>query len=146
MLRHVPLGAEKVDVDITRSGTMLLVKASGSSVNLGSRAAGAKFEGGVLRIPLPAVEAGLGHALPQPGAVTQQLKVLDQQTDANSLTLRLAAPANSRQMVMLRVNDLRSKIHVEGAQVGPSSASLRPMEVDFGAGDGYVEKTVKVTW
>ena len=36
--------------------------------------------GGVLRIPLPAVEAGLADALPNPGATTQQLKVLDQQS------------------------------------------------------------------
>jgi glycogen debranching enzyme len=145
-LRHVPLGAETVDLDITRSGAMLLVKPSGGSVVLGSRTSGAKFEGGVLRIPLPAVEAGIAHGLPQPGAVTQQLKVLDQKADANSMTLRLSAPAMSRQMLLLRVNDVRSKLHVDGAETPVSNAPLRPVEVDFGPGEGYVEKTLKVTW
>jgi hypothetical protein len=145
-LRHVPLGAGTVDLDITRSGTMLVVKPTGGQVALGSRAAGAKFEGGVLRIPLPAVEAGIPHGLPQPGAVTQQLKVMDQKADANSLTLRLAAPANSKQRVVLRVNDARSKLHVDGAETPPSNAPLRPVEIEFGPGSGYVEKTLTVTW
>jgi hypothetical protein len=145
-LRHVPLGAGTVDLDMTRSGTMLVVKASGASVTLGSHALGAKFEDGVLRIPLPAVEAAILHGLPQPGAVTQQLKVLDQKTDTNSLTLRLAAPAKSRQTVMLRVNDARSKLRIEGAEAPASNAPLRPVVVEFGSGAGYVEKTLKVTW
>ena len=145
-LRHVPLGGGKVDLDITRSGMMLLVRAEGSSVVLGSRSPGAKLESGVLHIPLPAVEAGMAHALGEPGAVTQQLKVLDQQADANALTLRLAAPANSRQTIMLRINDPRLKLHLDGAQAPPAGSGLRPLEVDFGAGSGYVEKTVKVTW
>ena len=58
-LRHVPLGGGTVDVDIRRSGTMLLVKTTGSPVVLGSRASGAKFEGGVLRIPVAC--GGGGH-------------------------------------------------------------------------------------
>ena len=41
-LHHVPLGAGSVDLEMTRSGTMLVVKATGSSVVLGSRALGAK--------------------------------------------------------------------------------------------------------
>ena len=88
----------------------------------------------------------MAHALPQAGAITQQLKVLDQQTEANSLTLRLAAPANSRQVFMLRINDPRSKIRVEGAEAPLGGSSLRTVQINFGAGDGYVEKTVKVTW
>ena len=27
-----------------------------------------------------------------------------------------------------------------------NNSSLRPLQVDFGAGEGYVEKTLKVTW
>ncbi len=76
------------------------------------------------------------------------MKVLDQQSAANSLTLRLSAPANSHQTIMLRVNDTHAKPHVEGAQMSrqASNSSLRPLQVDFGAGEGYVEKTVKFTW
>jgi glycogen debranching enzyme len=149
-LRHVPLAGGSVDLEITRSGAMLTVRASSSatqSVLLDSRAPGAKFSGGVLRIPLPAVEAGLATALPNPGATTQQMKVLDQQSAGNSLLLRLSAPANSHQTIMLRVNDPRAKLHVEGAQVtSGNTSSLRPLQIDFGAGEGYVEKMLKVIW
>jgi hypothetical protein len=148
-LRHVPLAGGSVDVEIKRSGAMLLVRASGSSdsVLLDSRAPGARFSGGILRIPLPAVEAGLAAALPKPGATTQQMKVLDQQSTGNSLLLRLSAPANSHQTIMLRVNDPQAKLHIDGAQMPQgSNSSLRPLQLDFGAGEGYVEKTLKVTW
>jgi glycogen debranching enzyme len=149
-LRHVPLASGSLDLEITRSGAMLLVRASGSSaksVLLDSRAPGAKWAGGVLRIPLPAVEAGLSAALPKPGATTQQMKVLDQQSTRNSLLLRLSAPANSHQTIMLRVNDPHAKLHVDGAQVPlGNNSSLRPLQIDFGAGEGYVENTLKVTW
>ena len=148
-LRHVPLAGGSVDLEITRSGAMLLVRAlgsSGQSVLLDSRAPGAKFSAGVLRIPLPTVEAGLAHSLPKPGAITQQMKVLDQQSEGNSLLLRLSAPANSQQAMMLRVNDPHVKLQVDGARVPQGNSSLRPLQIDFGAGEGYVEKTLKVTW
>jgi hypothetical protein len=41
---------------------------------------------------------------------------------------------------------MRSKPHVEGAETPASNAPLRPVVVDFGPGDGYVEKTLKITW
>jgi hypothetical protein len=149
-LRHVPLGSGSADVEMTRSGTMLLVHLTGSSgqhVTLGSLAPGAKISGGGMQIPLPAVEVGLSQALPEPGSTTQQLKVLDQQSSPGSLTLRLSAPAGSRQTIVLRINDPRIKLGVDGAQAPRESApSLQPLQVDFGAGEGYVEKTVKFTW
>jgi glycogen debranching enzyme len=145
-LHHVPLGSGDVDLEIKRQGRELLVRASGD-VLLGSLSPGATFSGGLLRIPMPAVEAGYGHALPEPGAVTQQMKVLDQQYSANGLTLRLSGMAGSHQSMDLRINDPRAKVHVEGAEMPQQdSSSLRPVEVDFGAGEGYVEKTVKFTW
>ena len=75
------------------------------------------------------------------------MKVIDQQSAVNSLTLTLSAAANSRQTLLLRVNDTQAKLHIEGAQMPPENhSSLRPVQVDFGAGEGYVEKTVKFTW
>jgi glycogen debranching enzyme len=149
-LRHVPLAGGSVDVEITRTGAMLLVRASGSSaqsVLLDSRTPGAKWAGGVLRIPLPAVEAGLAQALPEPGATTQQMKVLDQQSMGNSLLLRLSAPANSDQTIMLRINDPHAKLHIDGAEMPQANnSSLRPLQIDFGPGEGYVEKDLKFTW
>ena len=101
----------------------------------------------MLRIPLPPVEAALSHDLPQAGSTTQQLKVLDQQYAANALTLRLSAPANSQQTIMMRVNDMHAKPNVEGAQMKlPGGKSLYTLQLNFGPGEGYVEKTVKFTW
>ena len=75
------------------------------------------------------------------------MKVLDQQSEGNSLTLRLSAPANTHQTIVLRVNDTRAKLHLDGAQVAQgNNSSLRPLQIDFGPGEGYVEKTLKVTW
>jgi hypothetical protein len=42
---------------------------------------------------------------------------------------------------------MRAKLRAEGAQIQQTgSSSLRPVQVDFAAGEGYVEKTVKFTW
>jgi glycogen debranching enzyme len=147
-LHHLPFAGGDMDLDITREGGTLLVRAGGSQpVVLASQTPGAKWTANVLRIPLPAVEAGLSHALPASGSTTQQMKVLDQQYSANSLTLRLAALGDSHQTIMLRVNDTRAKPRAEGAQIQQTgSSSLRPVQVDFAAGEGYVEQTVKFTW
>jgi hypothetical protein len=135
---------------MTREGGTLVVRPSGSSaqtVVLASLVPGAKWSDNVLRIPLPAVEAGLSHGLPEAGSTTQQMKVLDQQYSAHSLTLRLAALGGSQQTIMLRVNDMHAKPRVEGAQIQQAgTTSLRPVLVDFAAGEGYVEKTIKFTW
>jgi glycogen debranching enzyme len=145
-LHHLPLGNSDLDLQIQREGSALLVRAKGEVV-LGSLTPGSSVSSGLLRIPLPAVEVGIPHALPQPGAVTQQMKVLDQQYSSNELTLRLSAIAGTHQAIDLRVNDPKAKIHLEGAEIAnPNTSSLRTLQVDFGAGDGYVEKTVKITW
>jgi glycogen debranching enzyme len=146
-LHHVPLAGGAVDLEMTRSAAMLVVRAVGSAVLLDSHTPGANFSGGVLRIPLPAVEVGISHALPQPGATTQQMKVLDQQSTANSLTLRFAAPGNSHQTILLRVNDMHAKLRIDGVPAPQENkSSLRPLQLDFPPGEGYVEKTWKITW
>jgi glycogen debranching enzyme len=145
-LHHVPFAGGDIDLDMTREGTTLVVHASGSVV-LTSLVPGAKWASNVLRIPLPAVEAGISHGLPEAGSTTQQMKVLDQQYSANSLTLKLAAQGGSQQTILLRINDTHAKPHAEGAQIQQTgSSSLRPVQIDFAAGQGYVEKTVKFTW
>ena len=148
-LHHLPLAGTDVDLEMTRDGTVLVVRATDPSarqVVLASHTHGAQGAGNELRIPLPAVEVGLDHALPEPGSTTQQMKVIDQQSSMNSLTLTLSAPANSRQTIMLRVNDTHARVHIEGAQMPPEDSLVRPVQIDFSAGEGYVEKTVKFTW
>jgi hypothetical protein len=104
---------------------------------------GAKVDNGELRIPLPAVEVGISHGLPEPGAVTSQMKVLDQQMSPRSLRLRLSAPANSDQTLFLRLNDPKIHLRSEGTKLASNSSQL---QVHFPSGTGYVEKVVTLSW
>ena len=142
----VPLGESRVGIELRRDGKTLAVRLTrdgSKAIHLGSRAAGAKVENGELRIPLRAVEVGLAHGLPDAGAVTAQMKVLDQSQSAHSLQLRLAAPSNSQQRLFLRVNDSKIHLQVEGAK---PSANYSHLEVQFPSGNGYVEKVVTLSW
>ena len=149
-LNHIPFGNDDLSLEMTREGATLLVRSSGPAagrVILASQIVGASWSGNVLHIPLPAVEVGIDHDLPYPGATTQRLKVIDQQSTAHSLTVTLAALAGSHQTLMLRRNEPRTKVRIEGAQAPPpSNAALEALQVDFGPGQGYVEKTIKLTW
>jgi glycogen debranching enzyme len=142
----VPVGRSRVGVEVRRNGSTLSVRLAGEgskTIKLQSRAAGAKIENGELRIPLPAAEVGIAHGLPEAGAVTSQMKVLDQQESPHSLKLRLSAPANSYQTLFLRVNDPRVHLRTEGAEVSANSSQLR---IQFPSGVGYVEKVVSLSW
>jgi hypothetical protein len=114
-----------------------------STVKLTSRAPRARTKDGELQIPLPAVEVGIDHGLPQPGATTMQMKVLDQQPSERSVRLVLSAPANTEQTLFLRLNDAKIHLRTEGAQLSSDSSHLR---VQFPAGEGYVQKTVTLSW
>jgi hypothetical protein len=142
----VPFAQSRVGVEIRRKGSSLFVRLTGdrsTGIKLQSRTAGAKVENGELRIPLPLVEVGLDHGLPVAGAVTSQMKVLDQQASAHSLRLTLSAPANSSQSLFLRVSDSKSRVRADGAEISSDSSSLR---VQFPPGDGYIEKTLILSW
>ncbi len=142
----VPIGNSRVGVEMRRDRTTLLVRLNGSaanSVRLDTHAVGAKLVNGELRIPLPPVEVGISHGLPDAGAVTSQLKVLDQQSSARSLRLRLSAPANTSQVLFLRLNDPKIRPRTDGAEISSDTSQLR---VQFPAGGGYVEKMVTLSW
>jgi glycogen debranching enzyme len=142
----VPVGDERVTIEFHRNRTTMSLRLTGEAekdVKLASRAAGAKLVNGELLIQLPPVEVGLGHGLPDPGSVTAQMKVLDQRADARSLSLRLSAPANTRQTLFFRLNDPRIHLRIDGAELSPGSSQLR---VQFPAGRGYKEKEVKLSW
>ncbi|MBT9331612.1 amylo-alpha-1,6-glucosidase [Paracidobacterium acidisoli] len=146
-VRRVPLGGSRFDLTFTRRGAEMVVEASRSGeVRLASHVPGAKAEGRTLRIPLPAVEAGLRQKLPEPGAETQEMKVLDQQSSGRTLTLTLAAQGGSRQVLDLRENAPKLTLRTDDAEMGVVSDGLRTMAVTFPPGDGYVTKTVTVRW
>lgn len=141
-----PIAQSHVGIEMRRNGASLSVSLTGGGskiVKLRSRAAGAQIVNGELRIPLPAVEVGIDHGLPQPGSVTSQLKVLEQQTSAHSLRLRLSAPANSHQNLFLRINDSKVHLRTEGAEISDGSSQMR---IEFPSGNGYVEKIVTLSW
>jgi hypothetical protein len=142
----VPLGKARVGVELRRNGANLSVRFTGEgskAIHVGSRANGARVENGELRIPLPSVEVGLPHGLPEAGAVTSQMKVLDQQMSARSMRLRLSAPAGSDQVLFLRLNDSKIHLRTDGAKVSADSAQL---QVQFPSGNGYVDKVVTLSW
>jgi len=148
-LSTVPLGKERMDLEITRENEMLLIRSTGpaaSGVRLKSRTPEAQFSNGVLHIPLPAVEVGMIQELPSPGSVTQQMKVLDQQATSHSLTLRLAAPAKSTQTLFLRINHKQPTLRATGAEIPDANAPLQKLQIEFGPGAGYVEKEITFSW
>ncbi len=148
-LSNIPLGKEQVNLEMTREDGALIVRATGpaaSDVHLKSRAAGAQFSNGTLRIPLPAIEAGITEDLPQPGSVTQQMKILDQESSAHSLTLRLSAPAGSSQTVFLRINNKKAAVHATGVEIRNANTSLQTLQIAFGPGSGYVDKEITFNW
>jgi hypothetical protein len=142
----VPLGNERVTIEFRRNHATMSVRSTGDEakdIKLASHVAGAKLLNGELLIPLPAVEVGIGHGLPEPGSTTAQMKVLDQRPDARSLSLRLSAPASTQQTLFVRVNDPKVHLRIEGAELSAGSSEL---SVQFPAGAAYTEKAVKLSW
>jgi hypothetical protein len=142
----VPINKSRVGVEIRRKGSALTVRLTGDgsrAIKLRTRAPAETVANGDLRIPLPAAEVGIAHGLPEAGAVTSQLKVLDQQMLPHSLKLRLSAPAASQQVLSLRLNDPKIHLRSDGAEV---SADFSQLRVQFPPGDGYVDKVVTLTW
>jgi hypothetical protein len=142
----VPVGERRVAVEMQRKGSILIVRLAGEqfqAVKLRTLAPDASSVNGVLHIPLPSVEVGIEHGLPEAGSVTAQLKVLDQQKSPRSLRLHLSAPSNSQQILFLRVNDSKIRLRAEGAEV---SADFTRLKVSFPTGAGYVEKELTLSW
>jgi glycogen debranching enzyme len=149
MLRRVPIGTAMIDLEIQRADAGLVVRlvaGAPSGLRLESRAPGSTTTSGSLRIPLPAVEVGISNALPEPGAVTSQLKVLDQHYSPHSLTLRLSAAAGSTQTLFLRVNEQRVRVRSSDLSLPVTQQPSSNFQVVFPQGTGYVEKTVTLNW
>ncbi len=151
-LRRVPLGSDHLDLTFTRHQGELQVELSGDAaktVHLTSSVPGASTKAGVLHIPLSPVEASMKSELPEFGAETRQMKVLDEQSLPHELKLTLAAQGSSQHTFLLRENDPNIKIHTGDAEIGHEQNNMSPVSVVFPAAngeDGYVTKTVTFTW
>ncbi|HKW99991.1 MAG TPA: hypothetical protein VJN43_19780 [Bryobacteraceae bacterium] len=147
-LQNVPVGRSRVNLAFTRDGEHLLVRAQSAKPEIlclvpqtAARQPCREPASTVheIRLPLPPVEIGIPHALPQPGSATGQLKVLDQQLAATRLTLTLEAPAGSVFELPLRIN--RPGLHLTGANVAQGK-----LRVDFPPGRDFVRQVVTLTW
>jgi hypothetical protein len=145
-VRHIPLGHAFVDLTFTRQDSSWLIAASGADIHLASHAPQARVTGNTLRIPVPAVEVAVPISLPTPGAQTEHMKVLDEQSAPHSLTLTLSAPGSSTQIFSLRENAPRLHLTVTHATADAAQNGLRPVTVQFPAGSGYVTQTVTFSW
>lgn len=146
-VRHVPIGNATVNLTFTRRGQELLVDVGGgTAVHLASHAAGARVQGNTLHIPLPAVEVAIQQHLPEFGAETRQMKVVDEQYGNRSLTLTLAAQGSETQTIYVKENAAGLHLQTPDASLGPADNGVRPATVQFPVGDGYVTKTVTLRW
>jgi len=119
VLRNVPVGNQRVEVEYSRQGGQMVVRTKGTK----------PWE---KTFNLPAVEVEVPHQLPLPGAQTAGLKVVHQ-TDAE---LVLEAPGGSLWELPARVN--RAGVRVSGAElVG------RILRVRFPEGTGYQQVTLR---
>jgi len=146
-VQHVPLGNATVDLSFTRRGMELVVAVDGGTgVHLASHAPGARVQGNTLHIPLPAVEVTIRQHLPEFGAETRQMKVLDEQYSSRSLTLTLAAQGSATRTVYVKENAPGLHLQTADANLGAAEDGMRPVTVQFPAADGYVTKTVTFRW
>ncbi len=143
---RLPFGTRTLDVSFQRESGGLVVQASDSSVHLTSLMHDTGFSDGALHIPLPPVEVGMDSNLPEPGAETEQVKVLSENYAARTLTLKLAAPGGTVQHFTVRENASLNRLATSDAELGTREAGLRSMVVRFPGGSGYMEKTVILSW
>jgi hypothetical protein len=90
-------------------------------------------------VALPAVEIEIPTDLPPPGAITAQLKVLDQEYVSNRAIFTLAAAAGSEYDITVRAN-----VPNVACDQGPIRAGRA--HVRFPDGTGYQTKTLTCQW
>jgi glycogen debranching enzyme len=148
-LSNIPVGGNRLDLEMKRENGMLIVRPTyhAARVYIKSRThIEGQFSNGILQLTLPAVEIGLSQDLPESGSSTQQMKVLDQQTTPNSLTLRLSAPGGTTQTIWLRINHPQPSLHATGVTLSDAKTALQKLHIEFPSGSGYVEKEIAFSW
>ncbi|HEX3684345.1 MAG TPA: glycogen debranching protein [Bryobacteraceae bacterium] len=124
-LHNVPLGASTVDLEYQRDGARLRVHGPAPI--------------GTAWFPLPPVELSIPAHLPLEGAVTSQLKVLDERSSERQAVFSLAALGGSSYDLAVRLN--RSNVAAQGGELRGGK-----LHVEFPSGSGYRTKTVTFTW
>jgi len=147
-VHNVPYGNQRLDLKFTRAASELLVEAihAPAELVLASQAPGARVQANALHIPLPAVEVAIKNQLPEFGAETRQLKVLDQKISAHTCTLTLAGIGGVTYELLLRENVPDLNVHADGATLGALNYGMRPITVEFPNASGYATKTITFSW
>ncbi len=147
-LRNVPIGTSTVDIDFDRSGSKLSVRAKGHGsepfciVNQTAPVTMCRSNSNAahtVTMPLRAVELAIPADLPEPGASTSQLKVLDEQYGARQAVFNFEAQGHATYDLPVRIN--HAHVTVQGAEL--FNGKLR---VQFPEGSGYQGKTVTFVW
>jgi hypothetical protein len=92
------------------------------------------------------VEVAVAIPVPEFGAESNQLKVIDQKGAAHSFALTLAGIGGETYNLLLCENAPNLHIHADGATLGASGQGLRSAKVTFPPGAGYTDKTVVFSW
>jgi Mannosylglycerate hydrolase MGH1-like glycoside hydrolase domain len=121
-LHNVPLGASTVDLEYRRDGGRLLISG-----------------GQTFSLPLPGVELAFPAHLPLEGAVTSQLKALDEHASEHQAVFTLAAQGGSTYDLRVRLN--RPNVKAQGGEVRDGK-----LHIEFPSGSGYQTKTVTFSW
>ncbi len=147
-LRNVMLGSINLELEYERNGGQLIVRAKTSRpesfclLNQSAADAPCKAASAPVRtlvIPLKPIELALPAALPEQGAATAQLKVLNEQFSARQAVFTFEATGLSSYDLPIRLN--RSHVTVKGAEVSQGKLHLQ-----FPQGAGYQGKTVTFVW
>jgi hypothetical protein len=148
-LHNVPLGDSRFELEFTRRGDRIVVRARSASPEIAclvpqsaprdqpcSEPARVERE---LALPAPPVELEIHSELPVPGARTSQLKVVGEHRSDHRLELDFEAPGGSAFDLPVRLNVTNARS--SGAELSGSKLRLR-----FPAGDGYQRVSVTFIW
>jgi hypothetical protein len=145
-LHNVAFGASSMDINFERSAGKLSIRAATRDTetfcictDLTSKCTPTASQVHTAEIQEPAVQITFPTSLPDQGAETSELKVLDEQTSAHQAIFRFEAQAQSAYDLPVRLN--RPNITVAGAEL-----SKGKLHLTFPAGTGYEAETVTFRW
>jgi hypothetical protein len=147
-LRNVHLGDAAFDLAFTRDGSRVKITAQSAApetlclVTVGSPEAPCKSPASVLHTvsaALPPVEIGIPTNLPAPGAMTSQMKVIDEEYEANRATFTLAGIGGSEYDITVRAN-------IPGVRLEAGKIVNERAHVRFPEGAGYQTRKLTFSW
>jgi glycogen debranching enzyme len=136
-VQRLHVGESVADVTYTKAGKVMVVELKTESGPVVTFADGST----TMRLPLAAVEIALRHGLPERGARTSQVKVLEEEVGKDSIRVELEGMGGTEYVMKLRRNDEAARPRVEGAELVGDEVHVR-----FGTGIGYVSQAVTVRW